>query len=234
MGDFGKTLVGQFRAFVIDNLTAFPVGAIPGFIFNLLLTAVLAFLLGRVYVRHGRSMSDRRAFAHNFVNLAVATMFVIAIVKSSLALSLGLVGALSIVRFRAAIKEPEELTYLFFAIAIGLGCGAGHAVLTTVAFLVIFLLLRLHQRSVAGDETQHVYVSVTSGDSAVTLESISAVLAKHCQVAKVKRTDVGRDKTDASFAIVCDSVQELQCITSEIRELDPAAAVSYIDSSRQI
>ena len=62
--------------------------------------------------------------------LAVTTMFIITVVKSSLALSLGLVGALSIVRFRAAIKEPEELTYLFFAISIGLGLGADQRVVT--------------------------------------------------------------------------------------------------------
>ena len=52
-------------------------------------------------------------------------MIIITIVKSSIALSLGLVGALSIVRFRAAIKEPEELTFLFICIAIGVGLGAG-------------------------------------------------------------------------------------------------------------
>ncbi len=55
--------------------------------------------------------------------LTVITLLVISIVKSSLALSLGLVGALSIVRFRTAIKDPEELIYLFFSIAIGLGMG---------------------------------------------------------------------------------------------------------------
>ena len=51
-------------------------------------------------------------------------MIIITIVKSSLALSLGLVGALSIVRFRTAIKDPEELSFLFISIAIGLGMGA--------------------------------------------------------------------------------------------------------------
>ena len=50
----------------------------------------------------------------------MTTMLIISIVKSSLALSLGLVGALSIIRFRAAIKEPEELAYLFLAIGISI------------------------------------------------------------------------------------------------------------------
>ncbi|MCB0599344.1 MAG: DUF4956 domain-containing protein, partial [Phaeodactylibacter sp.] len=71
------------------------------FLINLLLTAVLAHLLGRIYARYGSSLSNKRSFAANFELIAVTTMIIITIVKSSLALSLGLVGALSIVRFRA-------------------------------------------------------------------------------------------------------------------------------------
>ena len=74
-------------------------------------------------------------FSKNFVVLGVATCIVIMIVKSSLALSLGLVGALSIVRFRAAIKEPEELVYLFLIIAVGLGTGANQLVIITIRYI---------------------------------------------------------------------------------------------------
>ena len=94
---------------------------IPAFVLDILLAALFGYLLGRLYIRCGRALSNRREFAHNFPLLVVTTMLVISIVKSSLALSLGLVGALSIVRFRSAVKEPEELIYLFLAIAIGLG-----------------------------------------------------------------------------------------------------------------
>jgi hypothetical protein len=66
------------------------------------------------------------------------------IVKSSLALSLGLVGALSIVRFRAAIKEPEELVYLFLVIAIGLGCGANQLIITTVGIIFALILIVIY------------------------------------------------------------------------------------------
>ena len=72
------------------------------FILNLVLTALLAFILGWVYMKFGSALSNRDIFARNFVLLAMTTMLIISIVKSSLALSLGLVGALSIVRFRAA------------------------------------------------------------------------------------------------------------------------------------
>lgn len=108
-----------------------------GFVLNLALAALLAFLLSRLYVKYGQSLSNRQVFSRNFLMLTMTTMLIITIVKSSLALSLGLVGALSIVRFRAAIKEPEELAYLFLAIAIGLGFGADQRVITVVAFVII-------------------------------------------------------------------------------------------------
>tara|TARA_B100000989_G_C19426080_1_gene420817 strand:- start:18 stop:509 length:492 start_codon:yes stop_codon:yes gene_type:complete len=72
------------------------------------------------------------------------------IVKNSLALSLGLVGALSIVRFRAAIKEPEELVYLFLIITSGLGCGSGQLKITIVgvifSLIIIFIYYKVFER----------------------------------------------------------------------------------------
>ena len=108
-----------------------------GFFINLLVTAFLAQILSIVYVRYGNAISNRQAFGRNFIILAVTIMIVITIVKSSLALSLGLVGALSIVRYRTAIKEPEELAYTFLTIAIGLGMGADQLKVTVVAFFFI-------------------------------------------------------------------------------------------------
>ena len=94
----------------------------------------------------------RSDFSRNFVLLACTTMMIIAMVKSALAISIGLLGALSIVRFRAAIKEPEELCYLFLAIGLGVGFGASvglgfltpepYITLITFAFLTSILFIR--------------------------------------------------------------------------------------------
>jgi predicted branched-subunit amino acid permease len=80
---------------------------LPSFALNIALAAFMAWVLGRVYLRFGDTLSNRQQFGRNFVLIAMTTVLIISVVKSSLALSLGLVGALSIVRFRAAIKEPE-------------------------------------------------------------------------------------------------------------------------------
>ena len=115
--------------------------SVTDFLINSVVVIVLSILLEITYIKCARTISNRRQFAGVFLLIAFTTMLIISIIKTSLALSLGLVGALSIVRFRAAIKEPEELAYLFFAIAIGLGLGANQTIIVLVTFGVAMLIL---------------------------------------------------------------------------------------------
>ena len=117
---------------------------ITNFVLSLVFAAILSFFVQLFYIRYSSTLSNRKEFSKNFVILGVTTCIVIMIVKSSLALSLGLVGALSIVRFRAAIKEPEELVYLFLIIAIGLGCGANQLIITVVGIVFALILIMIY------------------------------------------------------------------------------------------
>ena len=110
---------------------------------NLFVGVILAVAL-RVHFRlFGSTLSNREEFAQVFPFVLLTTILIITVVKSSLALSLGLVGALSIVRFRTPIKEPEELAYLFIAIAMGLGLGANQTVPTVVASVFILVAMAI-------------------------------------------------------------------------------------------
>ena len=116
------------------------------FIIGLIASGILSFLIQLVYLKYSNSYSNKFDFSKNFIILGLATTLVITIVKSSLALSLGLVGALSIVRFRAAIKDPEELVYLFLVIATGLGCGAGQLKITLIGILASLLIIIIYSK----------------------------------------------------------------------------------------
>ena len=111
------------------------------FFIAIILSLVLSYLVKITYIKVGRALNDKDYFSDTFIPLAIITTLVITVIKFSLALSLGLVGALSIVRFRAAIKEPEELVYLFFVIAIGLANGANQFLLSTISTIIIILFL---------------------------------------------------------------------------------------------
>ena len=101
------------------------------------LSYILSYLLGKVYIRCSESLSNRYSFSRIFPLISSATCLIIFVVKSSLALSLGLVGALSIVRFRTAIKDPEELVYLFVSIGLGLSSGAEQYLSAIIGFILI-------------------------------------------------------------------------------------------------
>ena len=116
---------------------------LPDFILNLIVVGLLCYLIKIFYIKFSTTLSNREEFSKNFILLGITTCIVITIVKNSLALSLGLVGALSIVRFRAAIKEPEELVYLFLIIATGLGGGAGQIKITVAGMIIGFIIIYL-------------------------------------------------------------------------------------------
>ncbi|MBL0328840.1 MAG: DUF4956 domain-containing protein [Bacteroidetes bacterium] len=225
--------MNEIKAFLADNLSGFSPKAIPGFIFSFLVCALLSFLLGRLYVKYGNSLSNRKSFSRNFIVLAITTMFIISVVKSSLALSLGLVGALSIVRFRSAIKEPEELTYLFLTIAIGLGCGAGLTILTLIAFIGFVIVIWFNNRFQKETENQSLYLTVNSNNPAsVDLSKIVAELKKTCSSIKLKRSDENTNAVEASFYVEFDDIEQLEKTKQALKSIHPSVSVTFMDNTR--
>ena len=131
---------GQLENFFLNQNIQIDFG---NFFVAIILSLILSFLVKLTYLKVGRALNDKDYFSDTFIPLAIITTLVITVIKFSLALSLGLVGALSIVRFRAAIKEPEELVYLFFIISIGLANGANQFLLSTISTIIIILFLFL-------------------------------------------------------------------------------------------
>ena len=103
-------------------------------IISLIFCLVSSFILMYIYKNKSNSLSSKSQIAPIIPLISNITFLVILIVKSSLALSLGLVGALSVIRFRTPIKEPEDLAFLFLAIGIGIGYGAIQIYATTIIF----------------------------------------------------------------------------------------------------
>ena len=106
-------------------------------IIGITISYILSYLIGRVYISCSESLSNKYSFSRIFPLISSSTCLIIFVVKSSLALSLGLVGALSIVRFRTAIKDPEELVYLFVCIGLGLSSGAEQYIAAIIGFFMI-------------------------------------------------------------------------------------------------
>jgi len=201
------------------------------FLINLTLAAILAYILGRVYIYWGGSLSNRRKFAANFMLMTVTTTFIILVVRSSVALSLGLVGALSIVRFRTAVKEPEELAYLFFAIGIGIGLGDNQRAITLVAFGVSILIIGLLKLFRQRDADVNLHLTISSNNTQrISLEQIMAAIQPFTAKLKLLRLDETDQILEASFLVEFKQLDDLNQAKTAIQEIEPQAAITFLDN----
>ena len=204
--------------------------SLPTLVLSLLTAAILGLLLGLAYIRFGTALSNRRQFARNFLLLTVTTTLIISIVKSSLALSLGLVGALSIVRFRAAIKDPEELAFLFLAISVGLGLGAGQGLVTVVAFLLILGLIALRSLARPKADSGNLFLTINSpAPGKLTTQQILEALSSVGATASLKRIDDGPDVMRASFRVGFVDPQGIETFSESIRKLSPSVEITCLE-----
>ncbi len=205
---------------------------IDEFLLNLVVCALLLSILKWYYVRYATVVSNRQKFSSNFLPLALATFLVIMIVKSSIALSLGLVGALSIVRFRAAIKEPEELTYLFIAIGIGLATGANQPILAVLTFSFILVLLYLNQRLFKKQHFRHdnkLFVNIHTDSE--DLKNISTTLSDILPFVALKRMDSRKNGgMDLSFICMVENMEQLEALTNKLKAISPATTFSVVEA----
>lgn len=199
------------------------------FILNLLITAIIAYILKLFYIKYGRAISDRRKFSNNFIPLAIGTLLIITVIKSSVALSLGLVGALSIVRFRSAIKDPEELTMLFLIIGFGLMGGADKPVLSIISFaliLPIFYFNSLLSKN-KGTVTNKAFLNVSTKNNDVSV--ITASIEPHTSYLEIKRIDSNGEGINASFYCTVKGTDQLQKIINAVKSDDSTAVVSFVE-----
>ena len=215
----------------MENLTQFseaPLELLP-FTVNIFITAVIASIVAKFYTTFGYGISNRSQFAKNFVVLSVTTMIVISVVKSSLALSLGLVGALSIVRFRAAIKEPEELSYLFLCIAVGLGMGANQVAVTVVGVGVVLFILAIMrwQKRTKPQEKPNLFLEVTFQNNEHTLTTVSNLLRASATDASLVRYENSKDGSHIMFSAAFENVDKIDEFRRKLDELGNVSLTLY-------
>ena len=204
------------------------------YILHIVICALLLTTLGIVYRRFGQSLSNRSQLAKVLVVVGLTTFVIISIVKSSLALSLGLVGALSIVRFRTAIKEPEELGYFFMAIAIGLGMGANQLLPTLVGFVILMLIVVIQNKSSFGNTiTQNLLITISGSEAEKTalIENVTQAIEKSSQQLEVKRIQFDTDHITMNFLINVKSLDKLNEINKDLQDINKTVEVTFIDST---
>ena len=201
---------------------------------NMLIGIVLSVITAWYYVNYGKSLSNRSKFAQVLPILTMITILIISVVKSSLALSLGLVGALSIVRFRTAIKEPEELIYLFMAIAIGLGLGADQRWPTVVAITIILGYLVVRHLMSPRPHKNNLYFNIATADQDGSFSQINEVLLTHVEAADLHRLDHTPTGLHATYLIHCPDDGVLATLMDSLRDRFPQGDFSFVEQDNTL
>lgn len=191
---------------------------------TILVDMVIALLVGyiiyRIYKRFFAGVVYSRYFAVTLIGMTVLTCMVTLAISTNIVISLGMVGALSIVRYRTAIKEPLDIMYLFWAITEGITIGASMYILAAVGMLIMLIIIicmsRMKENGVA-----YVMVVHYAGDD--VKESILKELGSY--VYSVKSSIMKDDKTELTIQI---DMGKDDGIAEKIRGLAGVADVALI------
>ncbi len=189
---------------------------------TLFVTALLALYVFMIYRLVTRKVFYSKSFNISLAALSLITAAIILAMQSNLVISLGMVGALSIIRFRTAIKDPMDLVFLFWSISIGIICGAGLyevALVTSVAVTVCILVLDL--LPVAKAPVMLVVNSSLPDGEAAVLE----VVGRYARAYKVKSRNLSRDRLDLVVEL---RVRDESGLIKEVAGLEGMCSASLI------
>ena len=184
----------------------------------ILVTGLIATYIHVIY----RKVTKRSFYNKNLnLSLMILSIIIAAIIltiQSNIVVSLGMVGALSIVRFRTAIKDPMDLVFLFWSIGVGIICGAGYGIIAVCASVVVSVIILLFSRS---SYTQKNLLLLVNSSSYENEEEIMEVVEEYCDIYKVKARNLTKNHLDMAIEVnleeqgqLVKKLMGLECVTS--------------------
>ena len=152
------------------------------------------------------------------------------IIGSNLALSLGMVGALSIIRFRTAVKDTKDSAFIFWAIAVGIACGSGIYSIAFLGSIIIALILFFISKGVMDDTT---YLVVVHGLAKVDEKRISDIVEKHCSKVNLKMKNTNASTVDLTYEVSFKKGKETN-ISNDIMAIGGISAINIVSYNGEI
>lgn len=199
-------------------------------IFSLLLAFAIAIIISQLYKFTHRGLSFELSFMSTLVLLAPIVTVVMLFIRGDLVLSLGLIGSLSIIRFRTPIKDTRDMVFLFWVIAVGLGCGTYNWLIVVISSIMISLVLIFLHLIRYGQSHNIDYVLVVSGDSFSRSEDLTRIIKKNTKEVHIRSKETDGEFWETIFEIRfskmnSDSVDKL---LREVRKIEGVNKVSLL------
>lgn len=206
----------------LENFSStFSVETIVKILVSLVCSLLIGIFINFVYKKFYRGVVYNRNFSIALVGMTVLTAMVTLAISTNIVLSLGMVGALSIVRFRSAVKNPLDLVYLFWAITSGITMGAAMYPLAVISAVVVFLVIFLMTRK---QKSNQVYIAIVhyTGDS--TSDSIKIAMGRTNY--RIKSKTVRKDSCEMAMEVV--SAGDNLAFADKLRNVEGVVDVTVV------
>ena len=214
----------------MDNLTAdlfssqtLGVSSLLTVIVTMVLALVLGCAIAWVYRRNYRGVMFSGNFTLTLIMMTLITAPVVLCIKNSVALSMGMVGALSIVRFRTAVKDPLDTAYMFWALTTGILLGAGQFLLTVVAMVLIAIMMTVLVNIQSKGVNSYLLVIRASAEA----ERSIAQLVSGIRIQKLKSKTVNGSSVEMTYEVRVDKPDALLNRLNSVPGVIDATLVSY-------
>lgn len=201
---------------------------------NLLMSAAMGIVIYISYLYTHAGTVYSKKFNVSLIMLTVLTATVMTVIGNNLALSLGMVGALSIVRFRTAIKDSRDTAYIFWTIIVGICCGAGDYMVAAIGSGIVFVLLLLFGR--VRNDNRYLLIIRAARSSESEIESAVYMYYKAKSVLKVKNTT--KDSVELIFEISRKMVKSTNyrelSITERLHQIEHVEYVNLVSQSDEV
>ncbi len=201
---------------------------VKSIIICMLITIMISAYIFMVYRLVNRNTFYNKNFNISLPAIAIITAAIILTIQSNIVISLGMVGALSIVRFRTAIKDPMDLVYLFWAISVGIICGAGFAVIAVIASGVLTIGILFADWLPVAKASQILIINCSSFENE---DVVMEVVKKYCSLHKVKARNLAQDHLDMAIEI---RVKEEGALVKELMNVKNVVSASLISHDGEV
>ena len=199
-------------------------------IFSLLLALTISFIISQIYKYTHYGMNFEQTFMIALVLLGPIVAAVMLFIQGSLVISLGLVGSLSIIRFRTPVKDSLDMIYIFWVAAVGIGAGTYNWTVTVIFSSILLLAIFILQFIKYGHTHNRYFVLVINGNLTYPLKEVEQIIRKYTSDARIRSHEIEDEKWEAIFEIRfidLDGAQSKKFLY-EIQALDEVYKVSLL------
>ena len=199
--------------------------SLPDALLVMALAAVLGIFIAVLYRVTYQGVMYTMSYGVALVGVTMVSAMILRVVTSNVVLTLGMVGALSIVRFRTSIKEPMDIMYMFWAVAAGIAVGAGMAGVAVVGTLAIAIVVAFLTR---GRQNAVPYILVLTVSSKAAEEEAMKIVAGQVKRSRIKSKSVTKHGTELTVDIrLKDDNTDFMHVVSDLEGVDSAVLVTY-------